>query len=314
MKKYPRHWVLMLVLAMGAPFFFIGGPGYYSARSFKSAWDLGHILFFALVSIGICDFLARRSPGMKVGNVFLWVFAVAFLLGLLVEILQMFSGNRSPNIFDLLRDMLGALLGCSFFCPACKSIAPPVLKGLQVTTLLLLLWAVWPLTRALIDEHLALSGFPVLSDFETPFEVNRWRDVHQLQRVKTRARHGKWSMRVQLSVRKYSGTSLFYFPTDWSGFKWLNFSVYNPYDSALVLHSRIHDQRHKTRNNIFADRFHTQFALDPGWNDLQISLDAVRNAPADREMDMHKVEGFGIFVVSQESPRVVYLDHIYLSL
>jgi len=33
-----------------AAFFFYGGPGYHSARSFQAAWNLGHILYFALVT------------------------------------------------------------------------------------------------------------------------------------------------------------------------------------------------------------------------------------------------------------------------
>lgn len=313
MKIQPRLWMLLLVLGLGFPFFFVGGPGYYAARSFKNVWDLGHILFFTLASVGLCNYFGRRIPSPEPLHVFLRVFAVVFLLGLLVEILQMFSGNRSPDIFDLLRDMVGALVGCSFFSAGRKSISSPVLKVLQAAALLLVLCSFWPLARAVIDERVAASQFPVLSDFETPFEIDRWREDQQLQRASTPVRHGKRSMRVQLSTRKYSGTRLFYFPHDWSGYQWLHFSVYNPYNIRFTLHSRIHDQQHKRHDNIFADRFHAQFALHPGWNDLQISLEAVQQSPAGREMDMHKIEGFGIFVVSQERPRVIYLDYIYLS-
>ncbi len=314
MKTWLRHWFLLFVLALGFPFFFVGGPGYYATRSFKSAWDLGHIFFFTLVSVVLCDLFSRRTLSSKPFYVFLRVFVVIFLLGLTVELLQMFSDGRSPNLFDLLRDMLGALIGCVFFCAARKMVPPLFLKGMQTGTLLLVLSFLWPLARAVFDERMAVAQFPLLSNFETPFETVRWREAQQLQRVATPVRHGKRSMRVQLSIRKYSGTNLFYFPPDWSGYKWLNFSVYNPYENTFTLHGRIHDQRHKSNNNIFADRFHAQFVLCPGWNDLQISLAAVRSSPAGREMNMHKIEGFGIFVVSQESPRVMYLDHIYLSL
>jgi hypothetical protein len=39
----------------------------------------------------------------------------------------------------------------------------------------------------------------------------------------------------------------------------------------------------------------------------------VRTAPAAREMDMHEIEGFGIFVIRQVRPLVIYLDNVYLS-
>ena len=43
------------------------------------------------------------------------------------------------------------------------------------------------------------------------------------------------------------------------------------------------------------------------------SPDAVRTAPAGREMDMHEIEGFGILVIRQVRPLVIYLDNVYLS-
>ena len=36
-----------------APLFFVGGPGWSDGPLFKSAWNLGHILFFALLTLAI---------------------------------------------------------------------------------------------------------------------------------------------------------------------------------------------------------------------------------------------------------------------
>ena len=81
----------------------------------------------------------------------------------------------------------------------------------------------------------------------------------------------------------------------------------------LALHGRIHDRLHKFHDQAFEDRFHQKFILRPGWNDLRISLAEVRHAPAGREMDMHEIEGFGMFVIRQKRPLVIYLDYVYLS-
>jgi hypothetical protein len=308
-----RYWFVLILLFVGVPFFFIGGPGYHSARSFKTAWDLGHILFFCLTSIGLCAYFRCRSPELSPARIFLSILVVVFLLGFMAETLQMLEDGRSPDVFDILRDLLGGMVGCLFFCSLRRQFNPLLIKGLQVITVLFLFTAVWPLVAAVFDERAMVVNFPVLSEFESSLELSRWQNVHQLQRVTSPVRSGHGAMRVQLSTKKYSGVGLFYFLHDWSGYKWLHFSVFNPEEDKLPLHSRIHDRLHKDHNRVYADRYHHEFTLHPGWNDLQISLDAVRQAPADREMDMHNIEGFGIFVVNQARPRVIYVDHVYLS-
>jgi VanZ family protein len=310
-KNRSGYFLFLLILVF--PFFFLGGPGYYAARSYKSAWDLGHILFFSLASVELYKYYGSRASHLKPVHVFLRVFLVVFFLGLMIELLQMRTSGRSPDVFDILRNQLGALIGFVFFCSVRKKLSPFVIRTMQAGTILLLLCFLWPLTRAVIDERLTASQFPLLSDFETPFEAHRWQDIHQLQRVGSPVRHGKKSLRVQLSTKKYSGTALFYFSGDWSKYQWLNFSVYNPENIELSLHSRIHDRLHRQHGQVFKDRFHQQFTLHSGWNDLLISLDAVRTAPAGREMNMQEIEGFGIFVIRQPRPFILYLDNVYLS-
>ena len=313
MKIRPGYLICLLFLSIVFPFFFFGGPGYYAIRSFKAVWNLGHILFFSVVSVGICGISCSRDSCRKPVHVFQQVFLVVFMFGLMVEFLQMYTNGRSPDVFDVLRNQLGALIGFVFFCSVRQKLNPLVLRRLQAGVILFLLCFIWPLARAVIDERQAVAQFPLLSDFETRFEVRRWKNIHQLARVDRPVRHGAGSLRVQLSTKKYSGISLFYFPHDWSGYQWLNFSVYNPMDTELSLHSRIHDRLHRQHGRVFKDRFHQQFTLHSGWNDLRISLDAVRQSPAGREMSMHEIEGFGIFVVRQTRPLVIYLDHVFLN-
>jgi len=275
---------LSVFLLIGLPFFFWGGPGYYSTRSFQSAWDLGHILFFLLLSLWLHGIWGKKKFARSPFSVFLSLFIFVFILGFLVEFLQMFSGNRSPGIGDLLRNQLGCLTAYAFF------IRPPLFGDgckrnlLRGGVLVLLAIAVWPLCRSLIDEYRAARQFPVLSDFETPFERDRWVNVQQFREESERVRHGQKAVRVQLSTAKFSGIALFYFPHDWRGYQTLRCSVYNP-----------------------------QFTLAHGWNDLVISLEKVKNAPKGRAMDMEHIEGFGLFVVQQSQPQVLYLDYVYLS-
>lgn len=303
---------LITLLLIGIPFFFFGGPGYHSSRSFQSAWDLGHILFFALLSCLLNLNLARRYRYLSTWFRFGLIFSVVFVFGLTVELLQMGNGNRSPDVLDMLRNQLGCLFAYAFLLKQ-ESRRVPWWRLFRVTVLLLLVLAVWPLVRALVDERLAVRQLPLLSGFETPFEQYRWVNDRQLRVEKVLVRHGARAMRVRLSTAKYSGVSLFYFPHDWRGYQWLRFSVYNPQAAPLELNCRIHDVLHKEHGNGFRDRFNQQFDLQPGWNDLAVSLEKVEQSPRGRRMDMEHVEGFGLFVMQQQAPLEIVLDHVTLS-
>ncbi len=304
-----RHWLVLFLVFFGIPFFFWGGPGYHAARSFKAAWDLGHILFFGCFSWLVFQYYQTREELRCTLRLFLGIFILVLVLGIGVEFMQLGITGRHPDPYDVLRNQLGCLVAYVFFC--CRK--EKYLTLLRTTVLLMLLLAAWPICRALIDELIAREQFPVLADFETPFELARWREGRQLAFDRTQARHGRKSMRVQLSTAMYSGTALFYFPHDWRGYRWLSLSVYNPEPEPVALHCRIHDRWHNKSGQAFSDRFHDKFILRPGWNDLRISLEAVRLAPAGREMDMQYIESFGIFVIRRAKPMVLHVDYVYLS-
>ncbi len=303
--------VVFVLLLIGFPFFFFGGPGYHAARSFKAAWDLGHILFFFLATyLAIACTRSTRHEQKS------WLFFGLFLLlvlvaGIIIELVQQMIGGRSVSGWDVYRNLLGCL--AAFTVTGSLPLAKRGYLFLSAAVVILLFAAGRPLYTSLTDEQTARNQFPLLSDFETPFEQNRWKDVRQLQRQKNIVRRGQYGLRVQLSTATYSGTSLFYFPHDWRGFQTLHFSVYNPEEEVLFLHCRIQDGLHAQHGMRFDDRFHKRFTLRPGWNDLSVSLQEVRTAPATRLMDMAQVEGFGLFVIRQPRARVVYLDSIYLS-
>jgi len=173
--------IIVLALLVGFPFFFLGGPGYHSSRSFAAAWNLGHILFFTLASWLLARILLARNSGITFFSLFLQVFFVILLSGIGVELLQMGIDGRFPDLRDVLRNQLGCLVGFAFFSPVAVPAAGIRLRALQAGVVGLVLLAAWPLARAVIDEQLAREQFPVLSDFETPFERLRWKDIPEGQ-------------------------------------------------------------------------------------------------------------------------------------
>jgi VanZ family protein len=184
-------------------FFFIGGPHLYSSRSFHAFWDLGHILFFSLLPLVL--FYFRYIPNKFYVHCML-ALVMAIALGAAVELLQSQFQYRQPDLNDFYRDIIGALLCISFFFPSRKSIPRPTLIVMQAGTLVLIISQILPLIIALHDEHLARKQFPLLSGFETRFEIQRWRALpkKRLSVDETVKRTGDASMRVLFDTRKYS--------------------------------------------------------------------------------------------------------------
>jgi len=168
----------------------------------------------------------------------------------------------------------------------------------------------YPLVIALIDEAIAYAQFPVLSNFETPFEAGRWTNHSHLKTEDRIARNGSKSLRIGITTSKYSGLSLKYFPADWTGYNYFNFSVYNPDSDTLKITCRIHDKNH---NNRYADRYNEVFRVIPGWNDYSVPIKKIINTPKERRMDLSNIKLVGLFTVKSPRKRYLYLDDIMLT-
>ena len=289
--------------------FFIGGPGAHGSRSFVALWDLGHVLFFSLTSWLLCKLWRERFPEPSIIVIPIVVFLLVLVSGITVEGLQTFFDGRSPSFQDILRNQLGCLIVLAFFDSGKRVLKKELRLVFQLSVVMLVGMALYPLGRAVIDEEIASRQFPVLSDFETPFEIDRWSEEKSLSVQEGIARYGRHSLKVQLTTNTYSGAGLVHFPGNWAEFKNLYFSVFYPEEGQLELVCRIHDSEH---NNEYTDRFNKRFVLEKGWNDIIISLTDIESAPADRLLNMSEIENFKLFVVRQEKDRIIYIDHVYL--
>lgn len=307
--KNIRPWVYGVLLATGTVFLFLGGPDYYSTRSFRNSWDLGHIAYFALLSVLLSRwrFVIQRPLAGQ------WIIILSFtlLVGVSVEFAQ-YSVARTPDTGDIFRDLTGSLLVLVFGSFRSKLRPARWRHSLQVAVLVLLLGQLWPLTRSLADEALARHQFPLLSGFETPFEIDRWADGARLSVETMPAISNGRFLKVSLTTDQYSGTALNYFDGNWAPFRTLKISLYNPGEAALQITCRIHDLQHADGYEEHEDRFNRKFLLIPGWNHIEIDLNEVEESPASRSMDMSRIRGLGLFVVSLPAPRKLYLDNVRL--
>lgn len=306
-----RMKVLTLICGICLVLLFVGGPGYYSPRSYQQAWDLGHILFFAILTYLLVNQWQRLSkePFNRQG---IGIFIIALFLGVAIELLQSLIDGRTPSYGDIIRNFIGCLVALAFFIPSRKKVPRTRLRILQFSVVLIAVLQIFPVAKSLIDEAIAREQFPVLSDFETPFEIDRWSSRSRVSINHEIAKHGKSSLKVRLTTAQYSGIALRYFPHDWRGFDSLQFNVYNASSTPLEIVCRVHDSFHYAKGGRYDDRFNKRFTVTQGWNDIKISLEDIAKAPKSREMDLSSIQGFGIRVLRLPQPEVVYIDNVRL--
>ena len=304
-----NRWALWPPAILLTIFLFAGGPGYQSPRSLCAAWDLGHVVAFSLWSYLLITGRALRESSIARQ----WGIALAFCIaaGTATEGIQSLLG-RDTSIGDLLRDMLGGVIALSWFSPSSKALPVQVRRAARTVSATLLLVACIPFATAVTDEEIARHQFPVLSDFETPFEANRWDGDARFSIDRSAARHGKASLRVELGTTLYSGVALVYFPRNWKGYRTLSLEALNPSPQEIDIICRIHDLRHEEGEQRYEDRYNKTFHLRSGWNHLSVDLEEVARAPAGRTLDLGMIRVVGIFATRLPTPRTIFLDHIRL--
>ena len=303
------RWILWPPAVFLAVLLFLGGPGYHSPRSIGASWDLGHILAFFVWS---CLLFAwkpvREAPPSRQ-----WSIAILFCLaaGVVTEGIQFLLGGDA-SLGDLLRDQVGGVIALSWFAPSSNILSRGRQRFVRGLSVLLLLLALLPLAVALIDEGIARGQFPLLSDFETPFEKDRWKGDARASVDHSIARHGNASLRVEMDTSRYSGISLIYFPRNWANYRFLRLEVYNPAPEGLGITCRIHDRQHEEGDQAYEDRFNQGFLLRQGWNELRIDLGKVTRSPSGRFLDLREVRAVGLFATKLPAPRTVFVDYVRL--
>jgi hypothetical protein len=306
-------WLVPAVLALVASvFLFVGDPYSFHQRSITELWNLGHVVYF-----GLLIYLAARWPRLSTFNwrqQLLLLLVATLVLGAFIEWLQ-YGGQRSTDWMDVSRDMLGSLLVLSFYRRLLVDMPCGWRSLLRLLAVLLLLVHLVPLTVALVDETIARNQFPLLSDFETPFELGRWEGDASMTISQLDSDTNDHQLQVGLTTAKYSGISMEYLPQDWRGYGYVSLKLFQPLEQSLGITVRIHDELHETgsRSYEFDDRFNRHFELKQGWNYLHIPLAEVEKAPTGRRMDMTHIRDISFFSIELPQPRTLFLDKIYLS-
>lgn len=288
-----------------APFLFIGGPDWSSGPLLKSAWNLGHILLFALLTI-----VARPWRWISGWRLWLVVTVALLVIGIGIELTQ--NGlNRAMDGRDLLRNLIGGWLIIAWrplFLPGTRASAGQSLTAAIATLLLCFELGATGIVAA--RQWQVHNQLPLLYDFSHENPNPFWGGDLTISDKHTANR--PYSLKIDLGTATYSGVSLNNLPTDWRGYERLTLTLFNPSAEPLALTLRINDIQHDRGEQTFDDRYNTRFILVPGLNTFTRNLTDIENAPDGRTMDMSGIRRLGLFAVRLPQPRTVYLSDLRL--
>ncbi|WP_152205301.1 succinyl-CoA synthetase subunit beta [Marinobacter changyiensis] len=300
--------VLGLSLCVIFPLFFVGGPDWASGPLYRSAWNLGHLLFFGLVV-----FTWQVVFGIGGWRQWLLLSAAIFIVGAIVELIQNGLG-RALDWQDVVRNMLGAWLVMAWHQPsrgAGRWLPAAVLWPLRALVTVLLLFQVVPVIEIGFQQYRMARQLPMVFDIGQPQAVRYWSG--DVARVPSPGEVSGQTLEIRMGTAKYSGAFLDNMPGDWQGYQQLVFEFYNPDTLPLEMTLRINDSVHDRGDNAHNDRFNRRFVAEPGWNTYRVELSEVESAPATRLMDMADVRRLGFFATGLTAPRSVYLSSLRLS-
>ncbi|QCF26815.1 succinyl-CoA synthetase subunit beta [Hydrocarboniclastica marina] len=305
-KPHSLQALLAVLLIAISPLFFVGGPDWASTPLIKASWDLGHILFFALFTLSYQ--LLRGVGGARQA---IGVSIAVLILGMMIEALQSFIG-REVSWADVMGNLTGAWLVMAWRqSTRCTTTGRRVVIWLcrGISLLLLVAYLLPVISQAHQQTRLAIQ-FPLLTDFADPASIRNWTgDVKLAHNFGPRAAPG---MAIMLDTGRYSGAFLNRLHGDWSAYRQLNLSLFNPDATTVSLTLRINDLQHDRGSNAYNDRFNQTITLQPGWNRYEIQLEDVASAPSSRLMDMTRIRRLGLFTSKVQVPRTVFLTDLRL--
>lgn len=312
-KTRPKYLFLIpLAVVIATLFLFFSGPGDHAERSVRELWSLGHVAYFALVVYQLIEWKLLEKFRLRVQWVIFLLFTL--LLGTSIELLQ-YGTNRTPDVGDISRDIMGCLLVLAFYPGMLVHSSRQWVRNVRFTVIVLFFFHLLPFSQSLLDEINARLQFPVLSDFETAFELDRWTGSATREVVNLDPLTPSHQLKIGYNTELYSSASMQYLIQDWSQYTTLNFRILQPLSEPLRISIRVHDEQHQSGLNPFQhnDRFNRSFYLKQGWNDITIPLQDIRMAAKSRQIDLSRIRNINLFTTRLSEAREIFIEEIFLT-
>ncbi len=300
--------VLCFFIVISIPLLFIGSQTLIQFRLLPYLWNYGHIALFAAIFWLIFskwDIFAQKSIYWTLSTTILSI----ILVSVPIELIQNIN-SRGYSFLDIIRNCLGGTIVVAFHPNSFKGTQTFSRSKLKYVVVGIFIILSYPLMINTADTIIAYRSFPILSDFESPYELTRW-SGNQLE-IKNLDDDNNHVMGNTFLTDEYSNLTFKTFPNNWTGFTNLTFRIFNEGVNDHILKLRIHDRHHRKSNWDYNDRFNQNINLTPGWNKISIDLNIVRVQPRNRNMDMSKIETLTLFSHNLKANIRFYFDDFRL--
>lgn len=260
-----------------------------------------HVAVFFLASNLLLDLLRDWIGQQRLRLIGIALFCLG--VGALIELIQPYFG-RDRSLLDLIYDSVG--IGAALLFHLAYETRKSGLRVLGLAVLIVSTYQPAYFGTMVLARSWAV---PYLAGFEHFWEQDFWLASEHTQASIETAPSGGHRLRVQMAGGAYPGVSFPEMHPDWRGYDALALRVFSSQPHPVKLVIRIHDTQH---NNDYADRFNQTILLQPGINDLAISLINIATAPKNRRMDLSQIESLMLFTVSPDQPISLYVDQIRL--
>lgn len=265
----------------------------------QTFFDTLHAPFFGLIAVALIAMTPFRWHWRRR---LLVALAIVFALSLLSEAAQIPLPNRNASVSDLVNDWLGALAFMSFAVVLSPNFHVPPGRGRYLVLLAVILMAIplKPLARVSAAYWERYQQLPSIAPFQSPAA----RMFYSLKNAYVLFRedaNGRLITEVRFAKQGPSNIK-FHDPwSDWRSFGTLRIDIDNLGTAALPLTIRIHDEAHLRGHQPHNDRFNRRLRIEPGRQSIEIALEEVITAPADRNMDMARIDGLVLFGSGREA-------------
>lgn len=307
----PKQGIICLSLTIIAVYLlFVAKLDYYSPRSWRACWDLGHVFIFIPVVYLLYRFYPRLSKIDAPYQVVL-ILALTLVIGGGVELLQGMM-NRSSGLDDLIFDLVGACIAIILFSPSIKGASrfnKIILYG-AIPGLILI--SSWRLITSLIDEYQASREFPLISSLEHRYESSRWSAREPISINRDIKKTGCCSLELKMLSGQYTGVKLQHFPADWSEYQTLEMAFYNPAAEKMGVFISIYDNSHQKIKLNYPGLYSRKFVLKHGWNTISFDYGTRTNNNLKKLIRIKEIRGLAVFIHQPEQGQKIYIDNVRL--
>ena len=283
------------------------------SRFFQELWNAGHVVLFIFISW----LLYRKYFYINSKSFYFELFSIvliALIIGILIELIQTYTG-RNKSLYDVGLDVLGGLIGISIFSKTLHKHRKFKIYTFNFMTFLSASLLLYPMALNMIDDIYQSKEFPFILSNKYSRELLRFNKKNinvDFVRNDFSVNGNDNIFKLKFFPGKFSTAELTTGVENWVGYNYLFFRIFNPNSASKTLAIRIDDSVHKKSGYLYSDRYNKRLIIHPGWNEIKINLDEIKNAPLDRKMIMEKIDQILLFKSNLNKTLVLYLDQMVL--